>query len=120
MKIRIGFISNSSSTSYVCEICYLAESAWDSCSLEELGFCECTNGHIICLDHMLFETTDRDEDHMIPAKACPICQLKELPDPMVVSYLRARLKMNKDDILKDIKNTFGTYDKFRKFLSNQP
>jgi hypothetical protein len=116
MKIRSGFVSNSSSSSYVCEICYTAHESWD-CGLSEFGMCECTNGHLICLEHLLFDTNERDEDNMIPSKACPVCQFKELPDHMVVTYLRTRLKMSKKDILKDIKDTFITYDKFIKFIN---
>ena len=118
MKLREGFVSNSSSTSFVCDICKLAESGWDS-GPEELGFCQCANGHIICKDHMLYQTEERDEDYNFPKEACPICQFKELPDYMIAIYLRARLKIGKEDILNDIKNTFGTYDKFVKFIAKQ-
>ena len=72
MKIRNGFVSNSSSSSYVCEICYHADAGMDAC-LQELGFIQCENGHIICEEHMLFETDERDIDEQFPPKACPIC-----------------------------------------------
>lgn len=118
MKIRNGFVSNSSSSSFVCEVCGEARELWDG-NLTEAEMCECTNNHVMCLDHLLFETNERDEDQMVPSKACPICQLKHIPDHMITTYLRARLKIDKKDILKDIKNTFGTYDKFKAFIDKQ-
>ena len=65
---------------------------------------------------MLFKVNP-DEDYLISSKACPVCQFKELPDYMVVTYLRTRLKMSKNDILNDIKDTFVTYDRFIKFIN---
>ena len=47
MKYRVDFVTNSSSSSYVCEICGHEDSGFDL-SLSDLGFCECENGHIIC------------------------------------------------------------------------
>jgi hypothetical protein len=43
MKIRKGFVSNSSSSSYICEICE-----------EEMGdyHYSCENGHMFCEDHL--------------------------------------------------------------------
>ena len=56
MKIRKGFVTNSSSSSYVCEICHYADSTYDG-GPEDVGMCECTNGHIICQEHALTVTT---------------------------------------------------------------
>lgn len=52
MKFRKSFVTNSSSSSYVCEICGRTESGWD------LGLCdcemmECVNGHVFCNDEAL-------------------------------------------------------------------
>ena len=52
MKFRKDFVTNSSSSSYVCEICGATESGWDMC-LSEAGMVECVNGHIICESEML-------------------------------------------------------------------
>ena len=51
MKIRQGFVSNSSSSSFVCNACGCAESGWDM-YLSEAEMHECTNGHTICDSHI--------------------------------------------------------------------
>lgn len=52
MKFRKDFVTNSSSSSFVCDICGNVESGWDM-SLREAGMVECVNGHTICQDEML-------------------------------------------------------------------
>jgi len=51
MKIRRGFVSNSSSSSFICVICGAAEGGYDV-SLEDCGMVECFNEHIMCEDHV--------------------------------------------------------------------
>jgi hypothetical protein len=50
MKIRKGFVSNSSSSSFVCDVCGEQVSGWDMC-LSEADMFECENGHTVCWDH---------------------------------------------------------------------
>ena len=52
MKIRKGFVSNSSSSSFTCELCGNTESGWD-CGLEEVEMWECENGHTLCESHLI-------------------------------------------------------------------
>ena len=52
MKFRKDFVTNSSSSSYVCEICGRNESGWDLC-LSECEMMECVNGHVFCCDEAL-------------------------------------------------------------------
>ena len=52
MKFRKDFVTNSSSSSYVCEICGRTESGWDI-SLSECEMMECVNGHVFCCDEAL-------------------------------------------------------------------
>lgn len=60
MKYRKDFVTNSSSSSYICEVCGREESGFDL-SLEEAEMVECTNGHIICDEDLL----DIPRDFMI-------------------------------------------------------
>ena len=51
MKIRNGFVSNSSSCSFTCDVCGETESGFDV-SLEDCDMKECVNGHTFCESHM--------------------------------------------------------------------
>ena len=50
VKIRTGFVSNSSSSSYICDICGEVVSGWDM-GLDEAGMFECVKGHVFCEEH---------------------------------------------------------------------
>ena len=52
MKIRNGFVSNSSSSSFTCEVCGETQSGMDM-SRSEAGMVECENGHTFCESHEL-------------------------------------------------------------------
>ena len=52
MKFRLDYVTNSSSSSYVCEICGRTESGWDM-GLSECNMMECVNGHVFCCDEAL-------------------------------------------------------------------
>ena len=51
MKIRLGFVSNSSSSSFVCDVCGRDDSGWDM-TLMDADMKQCVNGHIVCNDHI--------------------------------------------------------------------
>lgn len=54
MKFRSGFVTNSSSSSYVCEICGASEGGYDYC-LSDAGMFECEHGHTFCTDHVQYD-----------------------------------------------------------------
>ena len=62
MKIRNGFVSNSSSSSFTCDVCHSTESGMDL-SLREAGMYSCENGHTFCIDHAKknFESLSTEE-----------------------------------------------------------
>lgn len=52
MKYRKDFVTNSSSSSFVCDICGAVESGWEM-SLSEAEMIRCVNGHTICESEMI-------------------------------------------------------------------
>lgn len=50
MKIRHGFVSNSSSSSFTCDVCGVTESGMDA-GPHDFDMETCNNGHTFCNDH---------------------------------------------------------------------
>ena len=57
MKIRQGFVSNSSSSSFLCCVCGALESGMDA-SLCDFEMAQCLRGHTFCESHMTKEARD--------------------------------------------------------------
>lgn len=55
MKYRKSFVTNSSSSSFICEVCGEVESGYDM-GYEEAGMVECEHGHMFCESHLLKPT----------------------------------------------------------------
>lgn len=55
MKYRKSFVTNSSSSSFVCEVCGDVESGWDM-GFDDAGMVECENEHMFCTSHLLNPT----------------------------------------------------------------
>lgn len=151
MKIRKYFVSNSSSSSYICEICGEEVSGYDI-DLSDIEMFECENGHVFCEEHlkeeiknievikeyilnsnknylkddkeklkeMLKNNSGEDEiedefedfginadsRYELPSKFCPLCQLEYLTSETLIYYLLNRSNLSKDDIIKEIKQSF--------------
>ncbi len=117
MKIRKGFVSNSSSSSFICEVCGEDVSGMDI-GLAEAEMVECKGGHTFCEGHqsesVLTEEQmkkvldeqgvelDEDDDiecayedwryesewrYEVPKAECTICQLSTVTDGVMLAYL---------------------------------
>lgn len=64
MKFRKDFVTNSSSSSYVCEVCGRTESGFDLC-LSDAEMMECVNSHTFCREEALKRPSKKDLIKMI-------------------------------------------------------
>lgn len=104
MKIRTGFVSNSSSSSFICEVCGRDHDI-GFLSLHESGACYCENNHELCIEHLLCSEEElnalyaenKDIYEYIPEKYCPICQGEYIPKLILADYAR---KLGFDEVVK--------------------
>lgn len=129
MKVRLDFVTNSSSSCYICEVCRATYSGWDM-GLSDAQMMECVNSHVVCQSHLAVEAGDRldgirvDEDsedefpYNVPAEFCPICSLEHVRDEDMLAYV---LKMagaqfpEKDKLTKVIGGLFKNLGKLREW-----
>ncbi len=138
MKYRSSFVTNSSSSSYTCNICGEDASGWDLC-LSEAEMVECINGHTLCETHidsklinsLLYPDTEDgiyvDEDgeeydpddarYEFPEKYCPICNFEILQADDIVNYLIKFKNLNINELKKEIKENFSSYSDFAQKIS---
>ena len=64
MKVRTGFVSNSSSSSFICDICGREESGMDM-SAENAGMIECINGHTFCEEMAIDSSVEEQTDELL-------------------------------------------------------
>ena len=127
MKFRKGFVTNSSSSSFICQVCGNVESGYDM-SYYEAGYVQCENGHEFCVDHLINVPDNMDEYEFayeneydyyeIPKEYCPICQMKMLNDEDLMAYLSITYKTRKE-VLAEIREKFNSYDEFKRFLKGE-
>ena len=60
IKYRKCHVTNSSSSSFVCDICGRVESGWDI-GVEDAEMYECVNGHTFCWDEALINYGDKED-----------------------------------------------------------
>jgi hypothetical protein len=115
MKIRNGFVSNSSSSSFICDVSGHVESGWDI-SLDDAGMYECVNGHTFLDEYKVDSDDDYKSNYDVPAHKCPICTMTEFNDSEMLSYLITRSCKTREQIEEEIRQETGSnYDNYRKF-----
>ena len=126
MKIRNGFVSNSSSSSFICDVCGEIESGMDA-GLEDFEMFTCTNGHtfhggcskIKIPDGVLYPEGDESSDDFeefdrydTPIQYCPFCQFKTIDPDDAINYFLKKNGVTRAQLVKEIREKFKTYDEF--------
>lgn len=132
MKFRKSFVTNSSSSSYICDYCGNEASGWDLC-MSDAEMIECINGHTVCEAHLKNEDLDylyntygnedseefwEDWRYELPEKYCPICNFQVFLDSDLLKYLEKFHHIVLDDIKKEIKENFDSYSDFKKKINS--
>jgi hypothetical protein len=121
MKIRNGFVSNSSSTSFTCDVCGYECGGWDY-SLDDANMYECENGHTFCRDEVINKDDPEWEQlndlEVIPAKFCPVCNMHAVTNLMKMDYVAFKYNFKWSDITAEIKSKFKTYDEMITYISD--
>jgi hypothetical protein len=84
MKIRNGFVSNSSTSSYTCDVCGNTEAAYDL-GLEDAGMYQCEHGHCFCEEDLIGPS--QEERYEISPETCPICTLTHIQESTLLQYI---------------------------------
>ena len=112
MKIRTGFVSNSSSSSFVCEVCGHEACGYDM-GLRDCDMCQCTQEHIMCTEHLTKEDFIGGE---VKEESCPVCGLKELSNMTILCYLFAKHKWSHKEIENEIRTSFKTLKEVNDYI----
>lgn len=110
MKIRLGFVPNSSSSSFVCDVCGRAESGFDA-SVTDFDMVSCINDHTFCESEAVesIPVGENDENgeeidvYSVPEKYCPICSFLTFSQFDLSKYLEKLTGIPRDEVFAEVK-----------------
>lgn len=107
MKIRKGFVSNSSSSSFVCDLTGVVSSGYDSC-VNDFEMVMCKNGHTFSYagfpevekwatsseydESYSEEEQNTDGGYGMPSRLCPICNGDQKANEMIIGRFKHDMK----------------------------
>ena len=102
MKIRNGFVSNSSSSSFVCDICGETYTGYDACP-DDFECTTCENEHFICNEHLRDVDVEVNEDGYTSKECCPICNFETYSESEMSAYLEKTRGISRDEVFAKVK-----------------
>ena len=119
MKIRTCFVSNSSSSSCVCDICGRSETGWDM-SARDAEMFTCVHGHTVCLEEAVMDFDEYIESlqgkeeneteietsdlyYEAPEALCPICSMLEFSKADLARYLKKKTGISREEAFEVVK-----------------
>lgn len=121
MRVRTRMVSNSSSSSFCCQVCGTTESGWDA-SPKDFGMVECQAGHIICESHItgnIDYSEDDDDSYYLSKKRCPICTLSVVPRGEMFKYLCKKHNITPAEVENDIRTNFECRADFLNYIKDR-
>lgn len=123
MKTRKGFVSNSSSSSFICDVCGKAEGGWDL-TLEDAYMIECEKcNSIMCYDHVGegssvpdHKCEESDDGVQLKREFCPVCNMEVVTDADLGLYLYKKFATSRRAEVDEIKARFLTHDALNEYL----
>ena len=97
MKTRNGFVSNSSSSSFTCDVCGTTESGYDA-SLSDFGMMQCIRNHTFCESEAVKSNEDLTIDEKREALLVEVRSNKWNKEDVIAAAVDKITKMSDDEI----------------------
>ncbi len=135
MKVRNGFVSNSSTTSFTCDLCHKTEKidrggVNKGIEYTTNNMLRCENGCVFCVEHMdesilsLEQKIKSSSDYNhtkyngywrdnVPEKYCPRCNIDKLSaDDVLVSLVDYLNEVTIKEAIEAVKKRYDNYEDF--------